>query len=328
MKPNETRTPSKQKHDLEHVNPTVIHDPEQDMYVLERWLRHAMENQTRFWTIIIAGVLALVAITVVTSGLSTGRGSTNAAWTRLESAKTAEEREEIATTYPKTPAGQAALLQVASEYYMRGFSSLPANKEVALPLLKKALDRFQRVADEAQADTIQARTAALGVARTLEARNELEKAVAQYEKVAGNPAWKGTPEAAEAARLAARLKRPEAAAFYKDLYAFKPTEATLPPGGGITLPGLPGGPNPLLVPPTAAGGSGSPLKLPDPMVIPPPPPTKAEAPAAKTIELAPAKPAQAEAPESSLPALPSEPFAPKPTKPAEIPADPFAPPGK
>lgn len=335
MKPEESRTPIKHKHELEHAAPTVIHDPEQDMYVLERWLRHAMENQVRFWTVVVAGVVLLVSLSLLASGLSVGRAGTNEAWSKLEAAKTAEEREEIAAAYPKTPAEQSALLMVASEYYMRGFADLPTNKDVALPLLKKALDRFQKVADEAPADSVQARAAALGVARTLEARNEIEKAVAQYDKVAGNAAWKGTPEAELAARYAARLKQPEAAAFYKELYAYKPPEATLPPGGSAPLGTTSTGSNPLtipaLTPPAGSipglGGSGTPIKLPDPLVVPPPPPTptpapapKAEMPAAKTVDLTPApapKPkAEANAPATTVPALPAEPFAPKAATPA------------
>jgi len=315
------------------------------MNLLERKLRHRLENQVQFGTLAIGLVVVLVGVSVLASGLPFGRVSSNEAWTKLESAKTAEEREEIARAYPKTPAQRSALLLVAAEYYMRGFADLPTNKDVTLPLLKKALDRFQEVVDDSPADTPQARAGALGVARTLEARNEIEKAIAQYDKIVQNPAWKGTAEAAEAERLAALLKKPETAAFYKELYAYKPVEATLPPGGTspLTLPSvgsslgeIPGlGSSTGTIP--GLGGSTLPIKLPDPMLVPPPPPTpepKKEAGGSRTIELNPPTPApKAESPAPKpAPILPSEPFAPKaetpvpkPAPASGLPPDPFSP---
>jgi hypothetical protein len=66
----------------------------------------------------------------------------------------------------------------------------------------------------------------LGKARTLEARNELARAIEQYQLVTKN--WPDTPEAAEAQELLQALQKPEAAAFYKELYAYSPTKVTLP----------------------------------------------------------------------------------------------------
>jgi hypothetical protein len=342
MKSDESRSPSKRKHNLEHAAPTVIHDPEQKMNLLERWLRHAMENPVRFWSVVIAAVVVLVGLSLLASGLQLGHVSTNDAWAKLEAASTSEEREEIALKYPKTPVAWSALLLVAEEYYMRGFADLPANKDVAKPLLYKALERFQKVADSAPPDSIQARTAALGVARTLEARNELKKALTQYESVAAKPAWKDTPESREAARLAALMKKPETVAFYDQLDAYKPPQATLPPGGTGSIdfpsmgsgliPGLSGNSTTI---PGLGGGSTSPFKMPDPLTIPPPPPTtatKAETPTPtpKTVDLTPAP-----TPASTTPTLPADPFASKPATPAPkaetpagLPADPFAPAGK
>ena len=65
-------------------------------------------------------------------------------------------------------------------------------------------------------------------------RNELPKAIEQYQSVAKD--WPGTPEADEARRFAEALKDPQAAAFYKELYAYSPTKMTLPPDGTETLP--------------------------------------------------------------------------------------------
>ena len=181
------------------------------------------------------------------------------------------------------------------------FSRRPPFPEVALPTLKKALDTFEKVAAESPEDSPQARTAALSVGRTLEARNELDRALKQYEKVATTKAWADSAEGREAARLAVLLKKPETITFYKELSAFKPAEATLPPGGtgslNIPMPGLGGsGTSPISIPEfplgkAAAPGAGMlPITLPDLSKLPPPPPVatpKTETPAAKTIELAP-----------------------------------------
>ena len=86
-------------------------------------------------------------------------------------------------------------------------------------------------------DSLRARAALFGKARCLEARNELSQAIAQYELVAST--WPDTPEAAQAKELAEALKKPEATAFYKELFAYSPPRVTLPPFGNerINMPG-------------------------------------------------------------------------------------------
>jgi hypothetical protein len=231
MKSDESRTPAPTRHQFDHALPPVLHHPDETEPVLRRWITHAMENQTRFWGIVGTVVAGLILIVVLYSSFAGAQSATDAAWTKLESAKTASDRIEIAKDYPKTPAALAALLQAATEFYNQGLAGLPSDRDVAQPTLKKAGKLFEQVAAEAPADSVQARVAALGVARSLEAGDLLDKAIKQYEKVAGNKAWAGTEEAKEADRLAKLLSRPESVAFYKSLYAYKPVEATLPPGG-------------------------------------------------------------------------------------------------
>ncbi len=305
---DEPRSPT--KHQLDHAIPTVIHDPEEDLPLLARWLHRAMQNPTRFWGLVGGLVVVVVGLTVLGTGFSLGKATSDEAWVELEAAKTPAERVEIAQKHPKTPAGQWALLQAADAYYTQGFADLPANRDAALPNLKKALDLFEQVAREAPEGSDPARAAAFGAARTLEARNELDRAIKQYDLVAKT--WPGTQEAEQAKRLAAELRKPESVAFYKDLYAYKPVEATIPPAGqgGLTLPpGHPpigGGsmiPSPFMIPPPPPGGGSS--------MVPPPPPEPTTPP----------KPA----PESTLP---DDPFAPatkaEPLK-IEPPAEPPAP---
>jgi hypothetical protein len=322
---DEPRSPSPVRHQLDHEIPTVIHNPEEDMPLLARWLRRAMANQVRFWSLVAGLVVVVTALVVLSNGLSLGRSTSDTAWVRLETAKTPSERVEIAREYPRTPAEQWALLQAATEFYNQGFTDLPTNRDAALPALKKALDLFDEVAREAPQDSPQARAAALGAARTLEARNDLDKAVKQYEKVAAT--WKGTPEAAQAERLARALSKPENREFYRELYAYKPAEVPLPPGDQNTLSLPPEGKGTLSLPPDhppIGGPTSTAPPLFSPLLPPPPPspaPAKGETP-------------KAEPAPSSLPPLPPSPSpepkkdeskAPAETPKGELPADPFAP---
>jgi tetratricopeptide (TPR) repeat protein len=270
MRAEEPRAPM--RHDLDHALPTVIHHPEDELPLLARWLSRAMENRARFWTLLTGSVVALIGLTVLANAVSMGRAVSDEAWAKLELARTAAERVDVADEFPKTPAQQWALLQAATEYFNQGFNDLPGNKDAALPVLKKALDLFERVAAEAPADSPQARAAALGVAQAMEARNDLDRAAKQYEKVAQTKAWAGTEEAKIAARRARELATPEARAFYKEFYAYKPLEATLAPGSTSTLE-MPTGHPPIGGTVPAPSGTPGTSPEPSPLIVPPPPPS-------------------------------------------------------
>jgi hypothetical protein len=230
----QTRSSPPVRHQLEHVVPTVIHNPEEKMTALARWTHHAVKEPRRYlgWpAAIVAGVFLVVVVWKLAVG---GRSPDAKFWTKLQSTKTAEERVELAKEYPNSPAATWALLQAATEYYTLALSDLPHNRDVALPTAKKALDFFDQVEREAPHDSPQARAAALGKARTLEMRNELSKALEQYQHVVKE--WPESPEAEEAKRFVEVLKDPQATKFYKDLYAFSPTKMTLPPMGTESLP--------------------------------------------------------------------------------------------
>jgi hypothetical protein len=226
------------RHQLEHAVPTVIHDPEEEMTALGRLTTHAIKDPKRYlaWPVTI---IACIVIGVLVWNLASGgRSATSEVWTKLETAKSAEDRVNLAKEFPDSPAATWALLQAANNYYNLALSDLPNNRDVALPTSKKALDLFERVAKEAPHDSPQARAAALGKARALEMRSrtpdDLTKAIDQYQRVVTD--WPGTPEAEDAKRYAEALKDPQAATFYKDLYAYSPTKMTLPPFGTETLP--------------------------------------------------------------------------------------------
>jgi hypothetical protein len=293
--------PAQSRHRFEHQVPTQIHDPEEDMMVLARWTHRAMKNPTRFWGTIIGAVAALMAVVLMSNMLLTGSSGSAEVWSRLETAKSPADRIKIADEFPSSPAAVWARLQAATEYYDTGFRDLPNNKDVALPNLKKALDNFDEVAREAPKDSPQARAAALGKARTLEARNELAKAIEQYELV--EKTWPGSPEAAQAKKLAAELKKPEAAAFYKDLYAYTPTKVTLPPLGkeNLDMPILPAPRTGPLLGPAEAMPGGLPPSIP---LLPPPPPS----PAAEGQAADASKTAKQATSGQTAPVLPKSPF--------------------
>jgi hypothetical protein len=250
------------RHQLEHVVPTVIHNPEEEMTALGRLTTHAIKEPKRYlaWPVTI---IACVIVGALVWKLATGgRSPTSDVWAKLESAKSADDRVNLAKEYPKSPAATWALLQAATEYYNLALSDLPATRDVSLQSSKKALDHFDQVVQEAPHDSPQARAAAMGKARVLEMRirtpDDLTKALEQYQRVATD--WPGTAEADDARRFAEALKDPQAAAFYKDLYAFSPTKMTLPPFGTETLPStFPGPLNPSTTPGTSSAPFG-PLK--------------------------------------------------------------------
>jgi hypothetical protein len=306
MKKDQPRVPSQARplptrHQFDHQVPTVIHDPEENMMLLARWTHRAMKNQTRFWGTIIglvAGVLSIVVVSNLLMNRDSGRADL---WSKLETAKSPADRVQVAEDNPSSPVATWAKLQAATDYYNQGFGDLPNNRDVALPNLKKALDLFDDVARQAPTDSPQARAAALGKARTLEARNELSKAIEQYRLV--EKTWPDSAEATLAKRMAAELEKPGAAAFYKELYAYSPTKVTLPPGGTQDLsfpPSLDPGAG-LLNPDAGAGGS----LLTRPL-LPPPPPlpvTQGQTPAGERKSGTPAS-------EKSSPLLPESPFLP------------------
>jgi hypothetical protein len=231
---DESRLPT--RHQLDHAVPTVIHHPEEEMPVLARWLERAMANRSRFWGVIGGLVAVVIGGAVLVNVLDLSHSASSEAWQKLDQAKTPSERVELAADYPNTEAERWALLQAATEYYNQGFADLPSNRDVALPVLKKAVDLFKRVESESSPGAPQTRVAALGLAQTYEARNDIEKAIEQYQRVA--KLWHDSEEARQAEAKIEALKKPETLLFYKELYTYKSPEITLPPGsqGGIDLP--------------------------------------------------------------------------------------------
>jgi hypothetical protein len=260
-----TPVPIPVRHQFDHAVPTVIHHPEEKMTVLARWAHQVFLDPKKYLTWVLGIAVLVAGIFAIWNWSTSDRSKTSEVWEKLKQAKTPEDRVEIARRHPKSPASIWTLLQVASDNYNLGLADMPNNRDVALEAFKKAQALFDEVIEAAPKNTYPARAALMGKARTLEARNHRDEAIKTYELVAET--WKDSPEAVQATELAAALRKPEAVAFYKDLYAYAPTKVTLPPyGSGLMDSRLPGG-----LPRPSGSRSGSPsMTLPElPLVFPP-----------------------------------------------------------
>ena len=304
-------------HHSESAEPAVFHHVDvDDSTALARWLRRGLEKGPAFWLLLAGGAVVIVAAATLASGLAASHTADPEAWVAVMNARTADEALKVAEAHPDTPLALSAQLSAANYEFNQGFEALSGagQRDLAGPRLKKALDLYRKVAAAADKKSPQAAVAAMGVARALEARNELPEAIKQYREVAAN--FPGTPEATRAEAMAKALEDPENVAFYKELYAYKPPTAetsisplsTPPP----SIPGMnpaigtsPLDPSKSFLPSDILKGAGAA----GPADIDPPPPTTTA-------------PAPADAPkEATPPATPAP--APAATPKAELPAEPF-----
>jgi hypothetical protein len=221
-------------HQFDHEVPTVVHDPEEKMTALGRFTYHVIKEPQQYVSWAIWVTAGIVAVAAVWSIASRGRAASSDVWDKLGAASKPEDRVELAKAYPNSEAATWVLLQAASEYYNQGLGDMPNNRDVASPLFLKAINLYDKVLAAAPEDSPQAREASLGKARALEARNELAKAVAQYELVMNT--YSGTPEADQAKQFLEFIQSPDAASFYKELYAYSPSKVTLPGLGSERIP--------------------------------------------------------------------------------------------
>lgn len=277
--PMKDERPSKRH--AEHPSTTVIHHYEERQTILFRWFNRALEKGTKFWALVGAAVVVGLVLVVLLNGVFVGDSKSSQAWEELSQARSSEQQVKIAEEYPLTPAARWARLQAATMVYNQGFDLLVTNRSEAEPLFKRAYKLFSEAYDEAaKTDPAVARLAALGMARTLEASNDINPAIEQYDLVAKT--WPNTEEGKQASQLAKKLRQKDVAQFYAWLANYKPAEVTLPPRGSSTteLPN-PLGPLPeptagasTTSPPGSAppGSTALPSNLFEPLVPPPPAP--------------------------------------------------------
>lgn len=217
--------------------PVVIHR-EADDTILARWLLRAMEKGLSFWLMVGGAAVVVLGVGYLIGGLSAGQSGSAKAWSEEILATTPEELRKVAADHEGSTAAGWALLRAAAKDYQEGVTRLPADREAAAPLLSQALEGFKTAAEKAGGDSILKRMAALGVARTYEARDELSEAIAQYEKVAKD--WPETDDAKTASARVTLLRDPETVAFYRKFASFTPPKTpSLGPRGSNPLGGFP-----------------------------------------------------------------------------------------
>lgn len=184
----------------------------------------------------------------------------NALYTALETGGPAE-LETVAETYPRTDAAAWAKL-VAADYRLRdGCREMLTNKANAAQELRKAIDGYLSIRNEAVSPLFQQRVL-WGLARAYEAlsgtrqgQGELENAIKFYQELSDR--WPNGPYATLAQRRIAFLKKPENQQFYDRFAAYEPPRPTQ---GGSTGEPSPGGAAPTFTapefPPTGTGVSG------------------------------------------------------------------------
>lgn len=241
--------------------PTVIHHYEEDQTLLARWLKRAMSKGPTFWMLAAGSAALIFAVGYLISGLTTGKSANAQAWEQVILASSIEDFQRVSETPGDIPAGRWSALSAASRRYREALTRLPADREGAAPILTLALDNFRAIEDDPKADDTLRRLAMVGVARTLETREELADAIAEYQKVAEK--WPNTDEGKHAAKRAERLKTPEAIAFYKKFSTYKPRTAstTIGPRGTNRFDMPPGHPdvNGPLMPAPSLTGRGVPI---------------------------------------------------------------------
>ncbi|MDB5349157.1 MAG: hypothetical protein JWN86_404 [Planctomycetota bacterium] len=241
--------PATRTHHADDPPPTVIHHPEENETLLAQWLQRAMAKGPSFWVLAGGTLAVMLGLGYFVSGMVSSPSTDSRAWAQIMLAKSPEDLQRIAETEASTPAGGWATLMAASARYREALQRLPADQESAKPMLTQALDGFKSVEENAKGDEMLRRLAMLGEARTHETRDELDEAIAVYEKIAQN--WPKTEDGIQASARAKRLKQPEAIAFYKKFSTFKPkaSASTLLGPRGTNRLNLPAG-HPALDGPT------------------------------------------------------------------------------
>ncbi|ADV62022.1 hypothetical protein Isop_1437 [Isosphaera pallida ATCC 43644] len=225
----------------------TIHHPEIHQTTLERWLRHA--SQQAWFTPLVVAIVATPLFWVIFSNLSGGsQGREARAWRELTASMVGTPKlSELETVADQTSGTKVELwsqLRLAEAAFNEGLQNLPGNPDAARDGLDQAISAYKRALDLAAPGSAAARAARFGLARSYEARNDLDLAKTEYETLAAD--MPDSFEGRQARDLAARLDRDDVRAFYNNLYTFSITPE-LPDalkGDAVSVP-----PPPAIVPP-------------------------------------------------------------------------------
>jgi hypothetical protein len=210
---------------------------------INRWLEKLEPYSNHLMIgIVVATLLAVAAIYLVRSSSAT----TEAGWSEMASARTADGFLEIADRHPDSSAADWAKLQAARLSYSNGIETSLTDRKSSDESLKQAKDLYNDLVKKNTAPELR-EEALKGLALTLEATSggDVDEAVKAYEQFV-----KEFPESAfrdYAAYRVEELKKPEAGEFYAWFRTQnpKPAERPLPSDGkppiegAVTPPKLP-----------------------------------------------------------------------------------------
>jgi predicted negative regulator of RcsB-dependent stress response len=234
----------------------------------------------------------------------------------------------VGDRYADTSAGTVAKLLQADVLLAEGISGLFNDREAAQGQLDEALKQYTLVAETSKDMLLRSR-ANFGVARTLESKGEIDKAVSAYNRVI--EIGESDAIATAARNRINHLKSPMTTDFFAwfDKQDFTPPDPTAPPTlpSGVSLPDLPDldlpDVSPLAVPAelkgdTTGGDAPGEMSLPAKDAAPAETPAPAESatPPADSDQPKPDAPAE-EKPAATPPAEPAAPAEPEPAAPTE-----------
>ena len=211
-------------HGIGEPEANAIHHPEVNQTTLERWLRHA--SQQAWFTPLVVAVVAIPLFWVIFANLSGGsQGRDAQAWRELMASMGGtpklSELEEVADQTSGTKVALWSQMRLAEAAFNEGLQNLPGNPDAARDGLDQAISAYKRALDLAPPKSDPARAARFGLARSYEARNELDQAKKEYEALVSEAP--DSFEGKQARDLLARLEQPDVRTFYNDLYAFSIT---------------------------------------------------------------------------------------------------------
>lgn len=179
-------------------------------------LGRATESAKPYAKVALGVVVAVAVIAVAVWYLNQQAEATRAeGWDRYFAAQSSNDPEAmqaVADQFRGTSAGHWALLQLADQHLRTGASALFSDRAEANEELRKARQYYDEVINQPGASEVAQQRATHGLARTLEALNELDLARQTYEQLASR--WPDGPYREEAQRRARDLERRSTKEFY------------------------------------------------------------------------------------------------------------------
>lgn len=210
---------------------------------LADWMGKRIEALRPYSTGIVgAVVLVVVVIGAFTYWRSQTRTNQRLGWEQLlsfASGGSPQSLANVAEQFPDSSVGSFARLQMGNVQLNSGINQLFADPAEGKDQLRKAIETFQLVQNDASEPLLQ-QHAVYGLARAHESLNHLQEAEQYYEEL--EKKWVDGVYAETARRRLADLRRPETKKFYDWLDAQEPlASATGGPGqAGTRVPFDPG----------------------------------------------------------------------------------------